>query len=50
MIHRDLAIHREASYERNRDQLRHLFRVLRIGMVLLAVEVVAWVVALATVL
>ncbi|MCW2982527.1 MAG: hypothetical protein JWR63_97 [Conexibacter sp.] len=49
MIHRDLAIHRSASFARNTRQLRSVLLWLRVGMCLLAVEVVAWVVAFADV-
>ena len=46
-IHRDLALHRGAAYDANADQLRRLFVVFRVGLVLLVIEVGAWVVALA---
>lgn len=45
-IHRDLALHRSASYDRNATQLRVLFSAFRIGLVVLVVEVGAWMVAL----
>jgi hypothetical protein len=45
MIHRDITIHRAASFARNTGQLRRVLRSLRIAMCLLAAEVVAWVVA-----
>jgi hypothetical protein len=45
MIHRDLAIHRAASFSRNTAQLRRVLVALRIGMCLLAAEITAWVVA-----
>jgi hypothetical protein len=47
LIHRDLALHRSASYVRNAHQLAWLFRSFRVGLILLVVEVSAWVVALA---
>jgi hypothetical protein len=45
-IHRDLALHRSASYDRNARQLRMLFGAFRAGLVLLVVEVGAWMIAL----
>jgi hypothetical protein len=45
-IHRDLALHRSASYDRNATQLRVLFGAFRVGLILLVVEVGAWMVAL----
>jgi hypothetical protein len=50
MIHRDLAIHRTASLRRNVARLRRASRSLRIGMGVLVIEVVAWVVAVVTVI
>ena len=47
LIHRDLALHRGASYVRNAHQLARLFLAFRVGLILLVVEVSAWVVALA---
>jgi len=46
LIHRDLALHRSASYDRNARQLRVLFTAFRFGLILLVVEVAAWTVAL----
>jgi hypothetical protein len=46
MIHRDLALHMGASIRRNRGQLRWLLVAFRLGAVLLAAEVVFWVLAL----
>lgn len=46
-IHRDLALHRSAAYDRNARQLATLFLVFRVGLGLLVVEVAAWLVALA---
>ncbi|HST40933.1 MAG TPA: hypothetical protein VLK58_15560 [Conexibacter sp.] len=46
MIHRDLALHMDRSGRQNRQQLRRLMIVFRVGAVLLIIEVVAWVVAL----
>ena len=46
-IHRDLALHRAASYDRNARQLRWVFGAFRAGLVLLVIEVAAWLVALA---
>jgi hypothetical protein len=46
-IHRDLALHRSAAYDGNARQLGTLFLVFRVGLVLLVVEVAAWIVALA---
>jgi hypothetical protein len=46
IVHRDLAIHRAASFGRNREQIARLHLALRAGMCLLALEVAAWVVAL----
>ena len=47
MIHRDLALHMEDSFDSNRRQLRVLMGSFRAGAVLLLAEVVAWVVAIA---
>lgn len=46
-IHRDLALHMGNSAELNRKQFRWLTAAFRAGTVLLVLEVVAWVVALA---
>ena len=46
VIHRDLALHRAASFDRNARQLGQLFVVFRLGLVMLIVEVAAWMVAL----
>lgn len=46
VIHRDLALHRSASYDRNAAQLRALVRAFRIGLACLVIEVAAWLVAL----
>jgi hypothetical protein len=46
-IHRDLALHRGAAYDANARQLQQLFVVFRIGLVLLVLEISAWLVALA---
>jgi hypothetical protein len=46
-VQRDLALHRSAAYNVNAEQLRWLFRVFRIGLIVLVVEVAAWLVALA---
>jgi hypothetical protein len=46
-VQRDLALHRSAAYNANAEQLRWLFWVFRIGLVMLVVEVAAWVIALA---
>ena len=46
-VYRDLALHRAAAYDRNARQLGRLFTVFRVGLVVLVVEVAAWVVALA---
>jgi hypothetical protein len=45
-IHRDLALHMDRSYLRNRGQLLRLVWLFRIASILLIVEVVAWVVDL----
>jgi hypothetical protein len=50
MIHRDLAIHRAASARRNLGRLRRTSRSLQFGMGALVIEVVAWVVAVSTVI
>ena len=50
MIHRDLAIHRAASFQRNVARTQRASRSLRIGMGALVVEVVAWVVAVSTII
>ena len=47
LVHRDLALHRSTAYDTNARQLGRLFLVFRVGLVLLVVEVAAWVVALA---
>jgi len=43
-IHRDLALHRSASYDENVEQLKVLFNVFRFGVVFLVVSVGAWIV------
>jgi hypothetical protein len=45
-IHRDLALHMDSSYLRNRGQLLRLVWLFRAASILLTVEVVAWVVDL----
>lgn len=45
-IHRDLALHMDNSYLRNRGQLLRLVWLFRTASILLIVEVVAWVVDL----
>lgn len=45
-IHRDVALHRAASYATNADLLGKLYAAFRIGLVLLALEVSSWIVAL----
>jgi hypothetical protein len=45
-IHRDLALHMDTSIESNRRQLGWVFGAFRVGALLLAGEVVAWVIAL----
>lgn len=47
VLYRDLALHRSAAYDRNARQLGRLFTIFRVGLVVLVVEVAAWVVALA---
>jgi hypothetical protein len=47
LVQRDLALHRSAASDSNARQLRWLFLVFRIDLILLVVEVAAWVVALA---
>ena len=47
-IHRDMALHRSASYTGNAHLLGKLYWAFRVGLVLVAVEVSAWVVALST--
>jgi hypothetical protein len=47
LLQRDLALHRSAAYDGNAQQLGRLFLVFRVGLVILVVEVAAWVVALA---
>jgi len=46
VAHRDLALHRAAAYSRNARQLRRLFVAFRVGLLLLVLEVAAWLVAL----
>jgi hypothetical protein len=46
LIQRDLALHMGRSAELNRQQLRILMMVFRLGALLLMAEVLAWVVAL----
>ena len=46
LIQRDLALHRTASFATNAAQLRWLVSAFRFGLVLLVVEVGAWLVAL----
>ena len=46
-VQRDLALHRSAAYDANASQLGWLFVVFRIGLIVLVVEVAAWMVALA---
>ncbi|MGH2745675.1 MAG: hypothetical protein ACRDN8_24930 [Thermoleophilaceae bacterium] len=45
-IHRDLALHMDRSYLRNRGQLLRLVWLFRAASILLTIEVVAWVVDL----
>ena len=45
-IHRDLALHMDSSYLRNRGQLLRLVWLFRLASILLICEVVAWVVDL----
>jgi hypothetical protein len=45
-IHRDLALHMDRSYLRNRGQLLRLVWLFRLASILLTIEVVAWVVDL----
>ena len=47
LIHRDLALHRTASFATNATQLRWLVTTFRVSLVLLVIEVGAWLVALA---
>jgi hypothetical protein len=47
LIHRDLALQRSAAYDDNARQLRWLFRVVRVSLILLVLEVASWVAALA---
>lgn len=49
LVHRDLALHRAACFAQNTRQLRRVLVLLRTGMCLLAVEVLAWLVAFAEV-
>ena len=46
-VHRDLALHRSASWTSNARFVGRLHLALRVGLILVAVEVCAWVVALA---
>ena len=46
LIHRDLALHMACSHKQNRGQLRWLLAAFRVGVVLLVLEVIAWVIAL----
>jgi hypothetical protein len=46
-MQRDLALHLDSHYERNESKMEKLFWASRIGALLLAVEVVAWLVDLA---
>jgi hypothetical protein len=48
MIHRDLALHMEDSYVRNEVGLDKLILWFRLGLALLALEVIAWTVEIAT--
>lgn len=47
LIERDLALHMGRSAKLNRRQLRTLMVAFRVGSVLLVIEVLGWVVALA---
>jgi hypothetical protein len=47
LVQRDLALHRSAAYDGNALQLGRLFLVFRLGLIVLVVEVAAWIVALA---
>jgi hypothetical protein len=47
LVQRDLALHRSTASDSNARQLRWLFLVFRIGLIVLVFEVAAWVVALA---
>jgi hypothetical protein len=46
-IHRDLALHMESSWQANRGQLRWLQAAFRVAAMLLVIEVVLWIIALA---
>jgi hypothetical protein len=46
-MHRDLALHMDASWRANRTQLRILTATFRVGAGLLVAEVIAWVIVLA---
>ena len=47
-IHRDLALHMASSFARNRKHVVSLVRALRTAMLLLVLEIIAWVIALIT--
>jgi hypothetical protein len=47
LVQRDLALHRSAAYDANARQLGVLYLVFRLGLIVLVIEVAAWVVALA---
>lgn len=47
-MHRDLALHRSTSYTSNARLLGKLFWAFRVGLILVAFEVGAWIVALGT--
>ncbi len=47
-IHRDLALHMEASWQKNKSQLRWLFVAFRVAAMLLVGEIIFWVLALAS--
>ena len=41
-IQRDLALHLEANFKKNEEKLNRLLKVFQLGAVMLALEVVAW--------
>jgi hypothetical protein len=46
-IHRDLALHMEAAWTANRGQLRWLQAAFRLATMVLVIEVILWIIALA---
>lgn len=47
-MHRDLSLHMHDSYNENREGLEQLFAIFQIASSLLTIEVILWIVAIAS--